>query len=89
MPQMRMKLEGDQLVGYAIRMAREYRGLSINELAARLGYHRNTVTAIEKGERPVKMVELHGIAAVLKWPVEWLTSPTLPGDLGGYLGSVA
>lgn len=95
MPDLRTNVDGDALVGYAVRMAREYRGLSINELATRLGWHRNTLSAIEKGERSAKPVELHGIAGVLRWPVSWLESPLLPDlddgpdDSGGTTGTAS
>lgn len=82
---MRTKITGDELRGWAIRSAREYRGLSIGQLASQLGTHRNTLSAIERGDRPAKEWELLGIAGALQWPVEWLRSPTLPEELGGYL----
>jgi len=81
---MRTKLTDAQLTGWAITAAREYRGLNIGELADILGLHRNTVARIESGERPIKTVELLGIASALEWPVEWLRGPSLPNDLGSY-----
>ncbi len=83
------KRYGDKLAGWAIKAAREYRGLDIGELAAQLGWHRNTLSKVERGERPVKEVELLGIASVLEWPIEWLRAPKLPNDLGGYHELVA
>jgi transcriptional regulator with XRE-family HTH domain len=95
MPDMRTNLTPDERIGWAIRSAREYRGLSINELASRLDWHRNTLSAIEKGERHARNVELRGIAAELNWPVAWLRSPGLPeldgpdgDDTGGTTGRV-
>ena len=82
---MRTRLTDAQLTGWAITAAREYRGLKIGELASQLGLHRNTMARIESGERPVKQIELLGIASALNFPVEWLEGPKLPGGLGGYL----
>lgn len=86
---MRTNLTDAQLTGWAITAAREYRGLKIGELADQLGLHRNTVARMESGERPVKPIELLGIASALEWPVEWLRGPRLPDDLGSYLASAA
>ena len=62
---MRTKLNNAQLKGWAITAAREYRGLRVGELAEHLGIHRNTMARIEAGERPVKQIELLGIASAL------------------------
>ena len=92
---MRQHLEGPELTGWAVRMAREYRGLSIQKLADELELHRNTISSIENGDRRAKRHELKAIASVLNWPEEWLTSPLVPdladgaGDMGGYPLSAA
>ena len=75
---MRRQLTADQLTGFGIMSARHFRGLTINELADLLGWHRNTLSRCEDGLRHVREVELLGIAAVLDWPVEALRRPLLP-----------
>ena len=75
---MRRQLTADQLTGFGIMSARQFRGLTINELADLLGWHRNTLSRCEDGLRHVREVELLGIAAVLDWPVDSLRRPLLP-----------
>jgi len=58
----------DQLyrrLGKAIRTAREARGLTQAEAAARAGLKRTTVTNIEKGEQAVAVHQLLDLAAAL------------------------
>jgi transcriptional regulator with XRE-family HTH domain len=64
-----------QLIGARIKALREERGLSQDALARMFGFKdRQTVSAIETGERRVSAEEL--ILAVEKLGAPWTISPT-------------
>lgn len=54
-----------EVLGKRIEDVRKLRGLTQKELSAKLGMHRETITAIESGVRQVKVDELMEIAAFL------------------------
>ena len=61
MPQPSIKL----LFGRALRVLREERGYSQEELAERAGLHRNYVGGIERGERNVALENICKLAKAL------------------------
>ena len=68
----------DELFGLSVRRWREERGWSMADLNDRLiqeglaNFHPTTVGRIERGERPVRLIEAKAIAAVLNATVEEL-----------------
>ncbi len=66
------------IIGQRIKALRETRGLSQDDLARRFGFKdRQTVSAIETGERRVTAEELVLAAEILGEPLEYFTDPFL------------
>lgn len=59
-------------LGSRIRKAREYIGLSQDDVASVLGISRPAVTLIEAGERKVEAIELRKLAALFGTTVDML-----------------
>jgi transcriptional regulator with XRE-family HTH domain len=59
-------------VGRSIRKLRESRGLTGEQLAARIGSDKGTISRIERGEAGLSVERLQKIAAVLGVPVSEL-----------------
>lgn len=73
--------EGGAAFATRLRNARRDRGLTQQEVAARLGIARTTLVAIEKGERMARPGELIGLAELYRRPVSELLRPTpVPDD---------
>lgn len=74
-----------QKLGERLRNAREYLGLSQEEVAKRLGVPRSAVSLMEAGRRKVEALELTKLASLYQCPVADLTGqaerPTLPKQL--------
>jgi transcriptional regulator with XRE-family HTH domain len=71
----------DEETARRIRAARAYAGLSITELAERLGVGEQTVKRIEGGRRTVRRYELWGIADVCGLPRKFFEASNL-GTVG-------
>ena len=52
-------------IGYRVMTLRKMKGLTQEELAARIGLSRSSLTQIEKGSRNLTVIELHKIASTL------------------------
>jgi transcriptional regulator with XRE-family HTH domain len=59
-------------LGERLRSAREYLGLSQNEVSELLGVSRPAVTQMEAGRRKVSTLELREFARLYRRPYEWL-----------------
>lgn len=75
-----------QKLGARLREAREYLGLSQDEVAKYLGIPRTALSHIESGQRRIDALELRKLAALYKRPVasftgESLQSEDLPEDV--------
>ncbi|MDJ1371550.1 helix-turn-helix transcriptional regulator [Gulosibacter molinativorax] len=66
------------LIGKRIRAHRRARGLSLNELAERLGRAPSQVSVIENGRRELKLGELQRLARILAVSVDDLLSTEAP-----------
>ena len=55
--------------GHKVRELRLAAGLTQEELAARSGLHRTYLGGVERGERNVGLINIHGIATALAQPV--------------------
>ena len=51
--------------GERLRLMRQEKNLSQEELAYRAGLHRTYVSSVERGERNVSLVNIHKLAAAL------------------------
>lgn len=73
-----------QFIGSRIKALREQRGLSQEALARQLGFKdRQTLSAIETGERRVSAEELISVVRELDAPLEYFTDPyVLAGEAG-------
>jgi transcriptional regulator with XRE-family HTH domain len=65
-------------LGEKLRLAREYLGLSQDEVAKHLGIPRTALTNVEAGQRRIDALELKRLAALYRQPVNHFT-----GDEGG------
>jgi Zn-dependent peptidase ImmA (M78 family)/DNA-binding XRE family transcriptional regulator len=65
-------------LGARLVEARKAARLSQAELAAAVGLERTAVTKIEAGERKLDSLELARVARVLKRPIDWFVTPSLP-----------
>lgn len=64
-----MEDDGNKEIGEILRKARRDRELSQQELADALGLTQDTISLIERGKRPLKVVELRALSKVLGMPV--------------------
>jgi transcriptional regulator with XRE-family HTH domain len=65
-------LEEHAALGNRLREAREYVGLSQEDVASALGIPRSSLSALESGKRKVSGVELRRLARLYRRPVGWL-----------------
>lgn len=63
-------------LGERLRQAREYLGLSQQEVSELLGVSRPAVTQMEAGRRKVSTLELREFARLYRRPYEWLVGET-------------
>lgn len=63
-------------LGERLREAREYLGISQQEVSALLGVSRPAVTQMEAGRRKVSTLELREFARLYRKPYEWLVGET-------------
>lgn len=69
-------------VGERLRQAREYVGLSQDEVASSLGMSRPSITNIELGARKVEAMELHKLSKLYKRSYEYLLTGVEPAHSG-------
>ncbi len=67
-------------LGARLQAARKARGLTQEEVAARLGVARTTVTAIEKGQRRVRPGELITLAGLFDRSIDELVARAVPAE---------
>src|SRR3990172_6390114 len=67
-------MTGKSLLGTRLKQAREAQEMTQEDLAARLGIHRNTLSRYERGELGISTDLLVTIARLLKRPVSWFLS---------------
>ena len=83
-PPVRDDDEDWRALGERLREAREYLGLSQQEVADLLGVPRPAVTHMEAGKRKVSTLELRQLARRYRRPYEWLVGeagePGVPED---------
>lgn len=74
-----------KLLGEKLRVAREYIGLSQDEVARQLGIPRTALTNIESGSRKVDAIELQRLSSLYKRSVSYFTDEeevsSLPADV--------
>jgi transcriptional regulator with XRE-family HTH domain len=70
-----------QKLGARLREAREYLGLSQDEVAKYLGIPRTALSHIESGQRRIDALELKKLAQLYKRPVVYFTGES-PSDTG-------
>lgn len=73
-------------IGERLKNAREYLGLSQEEVSKVINIPRSALSAIESGQRGVDVLELKALAKIYKLPVSHLTDespthPELPADI--------
>ena len=80
--------EGRVRLGERLREAREYVGLTQDEVAKRLGVPRSALSNIEAGQRKVDALELRTLARLYQRPTAWFTEegetaeqPALPKEV--------
>jgi len=80
--------EGRIRLGERLREAREYVGLTQDEVAKRLGVPRSALSNIEAGQRKVDALELRTLARLYQRPTAWFTEegeaaaqPALPKEV--------
>lgn len=57
----------DKTIGRVVKVSRIEAGLKQDELAEKMGWaHRNTVSQVESGKRPLTVAEMHWMARVFK-----------------------
>ena len=81
-------------LGERLREAREYLGLSQEEVAKHVGIPRSALSHIESGQRGVDALELKTLATVYKLPLAHFTGeapikPQLPEDVAHIARKVA
>ncbi|MNJ63052.1 anaerobic benzoate catabolism transcriptional regulator [compost metagenome] len=69
-------------MGDRLRHAREYMGLSQDDVASVLGLSRPSVTNIELGARKVEALELNKLAKLYRRPLEYLLTGSEPAPAG-------
>lgn len=67
-------------LGERLREAREYLGISQQEVSSLLGVSRPAVTQMEAGRRKVSTLELREFARLYRKPYEWLVGETKQAD---------
>lgn len=67
-----------QRLGARLREAREYLGLSQDEVATYLGIPRTALSHIESGQRGIDALELKKMAQLYKQPVVYFTGESQP-----------
>lgn len=67
-------------LGERLREAREYLGLSQQEVSQLLGVSRPAVSQMEAGRRKVSTLELREFARLYRKPYEWLVGEAGPAD---------
>lgn len=70
---MATKAQGKNSLGERLKAAREYRGLSQDEVARYIGVSRSAISLMESGGRSVRASELSKLAALYKTTMESLT----------------
>ncbi|MBV9747326.1 MAG: helix-turn-helix domain-containing protein [Acetobacteraceae bacterium] len=74
-------------LGERLREAREYVGLTQDEVAKHLGIPRSALSNIEAGQRKVEVLELRTLAKLYQRPTIWFTGeeatelPALPKEI--------
>jgi transcriptional regulator with XRE-family HTH domain len=73
-------------LGERLRQAREYLGLSQEEVAMHLKVPRTALTGVESGQRRVEVIELRRLAELYRQPVSYFTgedetAAALPADV--------
>lgn len=81
---MEMHSRDDQrsLIAERLRQAREYMGLSQDEVAAALGVSRPAVTNIESGTRKLEATELNVLASLYRKSLDYLLTGREPAREG-------
>jgi len=69
-----------QTLGARLREAREYLGLSQDEVAKYLGIPRTALSHVESGRRRIDALELKKVALLYKRPVSFFTGETEGGE---------
>jgi len=69
-------------IGDRLRQAREYMGLSQDDVALALGLSRPSVTNIELGSRKVEALEMSKLAKLYRRPMEYLLTGSEPAPSG-------
>ena len=75
-----------QALGERLRQARDYIGLSQEEVARLLKLPRTAITGMESGQRRVEATELKRLSAIYRQPISYLSGETdiekaLPADV--------
>ena len=66
----------DRFVGNRIKLAREEIGLTQTEVAQKIGFNdRQTLGAIETGDRKIKVEELTALISIFDKPLDYFTDP--------------
>jgi transcriptional regulator with XRE-family HTH domain len=80
MPDKRKEIENidRQKLGAKLREAREYLGLSQDEVAKILGIPRTALSNIESGQRGIDALELKKLSQLYKRPVTYFTGESQP-----------
>lgn len=74
--------EAERLViAEKLRQAREYVGLSQDEVAGRLAIPRTALSNIETGQRKVDVIELKKLAALYRRPVSYFAGDADPSEI--------
>lgn len=82
------------IIAHRLREAREYIGLSQDEVASVLGVSRPAVSNIENGSRKVEATELHALARLYRRSVDYLltgvdTASTEPAQFAFFARAVS
>src|ERR1051325_2646814 len=65
-------------LGERLRIAREYVGLSQDEVAKHLGIPRSALSNVEAGQRKLDTLELTKLAKLYQRPITWITGEDAP-----------
>lgn len=65
-------------LGERLRIAREYVGLSQEEVAKHLGIPRSALSNVEAGQRKLDTLELTKLAKLYQRPITWITGEGSP-----------